>query len=69
MLGANLLAVLVAAFLLGVEVWVVAILALAYVVSREAITVGALVKAAAALGASAIAYVAAVMVIGLLVSP
>jgi len=68
-LGANLLGVLAAAFLLGVEVWIVAVLALAYVVSREAITVGVLVKAAAALGASAVAYVVAVVLIGRLVSP
>ncbi len=42
------------------EVWVVAIAVLAYVVSREVITVSVLVRAGIALGGSAIAYVAIV---------
>ena len=61
---ASLGAVVASGMLLGLEVWVVAIAALGYVVSRQTITAGLLTSVAAALGASAIVYVAAVMAVG-----
>lgn len=64
-LGA-LAGVLLAALLLGVAVWVVGIAALAWVVSREAVTAAALVRAGAAVLASGVLYVATVIAIGLL---
>lgn len=69
MLAANSAGVLVALVLLGVEVRVVAIAVLAYVSSREIITVRVLVRAGTVISASAIAYVIAVILVGILVSP
>lgn len=61
---AALIGVLAAGAFLGVHVWVVGTLVLGYLVSRPAITPSALVKAGLALAASAVAYVAIVMLIG-----
>ena len=66
---APLIGVLLAALLLGVTVWVVGILALAWLVSRKTITVAGLVKAGLAMGAAATGYVAAVILIGYALSP
>ncbi len=66
---ANVAGVLLALVLLGVEVWVVAVAALAYVVSREVITVPVLMRAAIVVGGSAIGYIAVVTLVGTLVSP
>lgn len=54
-------AVLASGILLGLEVWVIAIAALGYVVSRQTITAGLLARVVAALVASATVYVAAAM--------
>ncbi len=69
MATANLAAVLVAAILLGLEVWVVGIAALAWTVSRPALTGAVLAKAGAALAVSAIGYVAVVILVGRGVAP
>ena len=62
---ANLAGVLIAGTLLGVEVWVVTIGVLAWVVARHGpIVPRVLVVAALLLGVSAVAYVAAVVLIG-----
>lgn len=62
---ASLAGVLIAGWLLGVEVWVVAIGILAWVVSRPGpITLRVSVVAGLLLAVSAVAYVAAVMLIG-----
>ena len=61
---AALLAVLVAAALLGVLVWIGGALALADLVSRPAITPAALVKTGVALAGAAVAYVVLVTLIG-----
>jgi hypothetical protein len=68
-MAAALLAVLAAAVLLGLEVWVVAVALLAWVVSRPALTGTVLVRAGAALAVSAAAYVTAVILVGRLVTP
>jgi hypothetical protein len=66
---ANLAGVLLAGWLLGVEVWVVAIGILAWVVTRkEPITPRVLAVAGLLLSASAAAYVVIVVVIGALLS-
>jgi hypothetical protein len=66
---AKLVGVLIAGGLLGVEVWVVAIGILAWVVARQGpITPRALAVAWLLLSASAAAYVAIVVVIGVLLS-
>jgi hypothetical protein len=66
---ANLAGVLLAGWLLGVEVWVVAIGMLAWVVARkEPITPRVLAVAGLLLSASAAAYVVIVVVIGVLLS-
>ena len=65
----NIAAILLALVLLGVEVWVVAIGVLAYVVSRDAITVPVLMRAGTAMVASAIAYCALAILLGTLVPP
>jgi hypothetical protein len=66
---ANLAGVLVTGGLLGAEVWVVAIAILAWVVAHQGpITPRVLVVAGLLLGASAVAYVAAVVLIGVLLS-
>ena len=54
----SLLAVLVAMALLGLAVWGIGIPVLAWVVSRETITPGTLLRAGAGLAASAILYTA-----------
>ncbi len=64
-LAANLAAVLLAALLLGAAVWVVGIALLAWLTTRPAVTVGVLVTTGAALGATALAYVAAVVLMRL----
>jgi len=69
MATATLAAVLLAAILLGVEVWVVGIAALAWTVSRPALTAVAVATAGAALTASAVGYVAAVILLGRWVAP
>jgi hypothetical protein len=61
---AALVGVLAAAALLGAEVWIVGILALAYLVSRPVIGARALVKTGVALAASAVGYVVIVVLIG-----
>jgi hypothetical protein len=61
----SLAGVLLAVILLGIEVWVVAIAALGYVVSREAVTAWVLIRAAILLGASAILYVALAILLGI----
>lgn len=66
--AASIAGVLLALVLLGVEVWGVAIAALAYVVSREVITVSVLMRAAIVVCGSAIGYIAVVALIGTLVS-
>jgi hypothetical protein len=66
---ANLAGVLFAGGLLGVDVWVVAIGLLGWVVARPGpITPRILVVAGLLLGASAVAYVAAVVLVGVLLS-
>jgi hypothetical protein len=66
---ANLAGVLLAGWLLGVEVWVVAIGMLAWVVARkEPITPRVLAVAGLLLSASAAAYVVIVVLIGVLLS-
>jgi hypothetical protein len=66
---ANLAGVLLAGWLLGVEVWVVAIAILAWVVARqEAITPRVLAVAGLLLSASAAAYVVIVVLIGVRLS-
>jgi hypothetical protein len=65
---ASLLGVLIAGALLGIEVWVVGVGVLAWVVARHgAILPHVLIVAALFLGFSAIAYVAAVVLIGILI--
>jgi hypothetical protein len=65
---ASLLGVLIAGALLGVQVWVVGVGVLAWVVARHGpIIPRVLIVAALLLGVSAIAYVAAVVLIGMLV--
>ena len=67
--AANLAGVLVALGLLGIVVWIVAIGVLAYMVSREVITAGVLMRAGIALLGSAIVYAGLVILVGALVSP
>ena len=57
-------AVLGAGALLGVEVWVVAIVALGYVLSRPSLTARVLSVAVAALAASALVYIGAAVALG-----
>lgn len=57
-------AVLVAGALLGVEVWVVAIVALGYVASRPTVTAGVLSVVVATLAASALVYIGAAVALG-----
>ena len=65
----NLAGVLIAGWLLGVEVWVVAIGLLAWVIGRHGpITPRILVVAGLMLGASATVYIASVVLIGVLLS-
>jgi hypothetical protein len=66
---AAFLAVLLAAVLLGLEVWVLAVALLAWVLSRPALTGAVFVQAGAALAVSAAAYTAAVILVGRLVRP
>ena len=64
---ANLAGVLIAGWLLGVEIWVVAVALLAWVVGRPGpITPRAVVVAGLLLAVSAAAYVASVVLIGVL---
>jgi hypothetical protein len=66
---ANLAGVLIAGCLLGVEVWVVAIGLLAWVIGRHGpITPNVLAVAGLLLGTSVAAYVASVVLIGVLLS-
>lgn len=66
---ANLAGVLIAGWLLGVEVWVVAIGLLAWVVACQGpITPRVLVVAGLLFGASVATYVAIVVLIGVLLS-
>ncbi len=67
--AATLLAVMSTAALLGVDVWVVAIVALGYVVTRPVLRPLAVGKALLALAAASVAYVAIVMLVVALVSP
>ena len=67
--AASVLGVLLALVLLGVDVWVVGIAALAYVVSREVVTVPVLLRAASVMAGSTLVYIAVVALIGALVSP
>jgi hypothetical protein len=69
MATATLAAVLLAAILLGVEVWVVGIAALAWAVSRPTLTGLAVATAGAALTASAAGYVAVVILLGRWIAP
>ncbi len=62
-------AVLASAVLLGVEVWVVAIVGLGYLASRPALGTTAIAGVASVLALSAIAYVAAVLALGWLATP
>lgn len=55
--------------LLDIEVWVVGIAALAYVVSQEVISVPILLRAGATIGASAVIYVAVVIMVRAFLSP
>jgi hypothetical protein len=64
--AANLVGVLVAAALLGVDVWVVAIVSLGYVLTRPALGALAVGRAVLALAVSAVAYVAVVVAIAVL---
>jgi hypothetical protein len=66
--GASVLGVLLALVLLGIEVWVVGIAALAYVVSREVVTVPVLLRAASVVAGSTLGYIAGVALIGDLLS-
>jgi hypothetical protein len=67
---ANLAGVLIAGALLGAEVWVVTIGILAWVAGRQGpITPRVLAVAGLLLGASAVAYVTIVVLIGVLLSP
>jgi hypothetical protein len=59
-----LAAVLGAGALLGVEVWVVAIVALGYVASRPTVTAGVLSVVVATLAASALVYIGAAVALG-----
>lgn len=68
MATASLAAVLLAAILLGFEVWVVGIAVLAWAVSRPTVTATVLAKAGAALAVSAIGYAAVVILAGRLVT-
>lgn len=63
---AGLLGVLIAGILLGVAVWVIGIAILAWVVTRPTLTGGSLVATGAAVAASGVVYVAAVIAIRLL---
>jgi len=64
---ASLAGVLIAGWLLGVEVWVVAIALLAWVIGRhEPITPRVVMVAGLLLAVSAAAYVASVVLIGVL---
>ena len=65
---ASLGAVLLAAILLGLEVWVVGLAVLAWAVSRPVVTATVLAKAGAALAVSAIGYAALVILAGRLVT-
>ena len=65
-LAFNAAAILLVLLLLGIEVWVVAVSGLAYLVSRETVTVETLLTTSVALGASAVAWVAVAMAIGAL---
>ena len=65
-LALNAAAILLVLLLLGIEVWVVAVSGLAYLVSRETVTVETLLTTSVALGASAVAWVAVAMAIGAL---
>jgi hypothetical protein len=69
MATATLAAVLLAAILLGVEVWVVGIAALAWTVSRPTLTGVVVATAGAALVASAVGYVTVVILVGRWVAP
>lgn len=62
----SLLGVLLAAVLLGAAVWVVGIAILAWVVTRPALAGGTLPVAGAAVAASGVVYVLAVVAIRLL---
>ncbi len=68
MATASLAALLVAAILLGLEVWVVGIAVLAWAVSRPTVTATVLAKAGAALAVSAIGYAAVVILAARLVT-
>jgi len=69
MATASLATVLVAAVLLGLEVWVVGIAVLAWAVSRPTLTATVLGRGGAALAVSAIGYAAVVILAGRLVTP
>jgi len=64
----NLLAVLVDGVLLGTAVWVVGIAALAWVVSRPAVTGRTLVTTGRPWAATAVVYIAGVIAIRLLLA-
>jgi hypothetical protein len=64
---ANLIGVLIAGALLGVEIWVVGIGLLAWVVARQGPVIPrVLIVAAFFLGVSGVAYVAVIVLIGAL---
>ncbi len=66
----DLLGVLAAAFLLGVEVWVVTLLLLAWLVARPvAIGAAAMVRVVAAFALSAVVYVVVVVALALPLVP
>jgi hypothetical protein len=67
--AASFLTVLIAAALLGVEVWVVGIVALGYVVTRPALGPAVVGRALLPLAVSAVAYVAIVILMVALVPP
>jgi hypothetical protein len=61
---ASLVGVLIAGTLLGVEMWIVGTGVLAWVVARRPVPTRVVIVAALVLGASIVAYVAAVVLIG-----
>lgn len=61
--------VLFLAWLLALQVFVVPIVALAYVVSRQTITAVVLARAGAGLAVSVVGYTAVAVLLGLLLSP
>jgi UDP-3-O-[3-hydroxymyristoyl] glucosamine N-acyltransferase len=67
--AANGAGVLVALVLLGIEMWVVGIAALAHVVSQEVISAPIVLRAGATIGASTVIYAAVVILVRAVLPP